>query len=202
MTRRGQTDSYYRRAKAQGFAARSVFKLQEMDKRYGLVKPGQKVLDLGCHPGSWLQYVGQKVGPKGLVLGVDIQPPTVELKPWVEFMQADLLELTPKTLREHVPAFDLVLSDVAPRTTGVSHSDALASLELTEAAVNLALATLKPGGSLLAKVFFGPGVDELIRRVKRAFKLGKGHKPGASRAESREIYILGRGLKNPARGSK
>ncbi len=197
MTRRRQPDSHYKRAKAQGFAARSVFKLAEMDKRYGLVKPGHKVLDLGCHPGSWLQYAGGKVGKKGSVIGVDLQPPTVELMPWVEFVQADVLALTPEMFEGSAP-FDLVLSDVAPRTTGVAHGDALASLELTEAAVDLALATLKPGGSLLAKVYFGPGVDDLIRRVKRAFKLGKGHKPGASRAASREIYILGRGLKNPS----
>jgi len=201
MTRPGHPDAYYRRAKSQGFAARSVYKLSEMDRRYGLLGSGQAVLDLGCHPGSWLQYAAQKVGKKGRLVGVDLQPPGIEMPPGAKFIQADVLELTPKDLRQDtgIAAFDLVLSDVAPRTTGVRDRDAAASLELTSAALELALALLKPGGSFLAKVYFGPGVDELIRRVKGAFKLGKGHKPGASRAASREIYILGRGLKKAAR---
>lgn len=196
MTRRGQPDALYRRAKTEGYAARSVFKLKEMDLRYGLLRPGQRVLDLGCHPGSWLQYAAQRVGRGGLVVGVDLQPPAVSLPPWVRFVQADVLELSPGELREHAEAFDLVLSDVAPRTTGVGHQDGAASLALTEAAVELALALLRPGGALVAKVYYGPGVDELIVRVKEAFQLGKGHKPGASRSASREIYILGRGLKS------
>ena len=200
MTRPGHPDALYRRAKSQGYVARSVYKLQEMDRRYRLLRPGQAVLDLGCHPGSWLQFAAQKVGNKGRLVGVDLQPPGVALPPGVGFIQADVLELTPGGLRERsgIEAFDLVLSDVAPRTTGVRDRDAAASLELTQAALELALALLKPAGSFLAKVYFGPGVDDLIRRVKRAFKLGKGHKPDASRSASREIYILGRGLKRAA----
>jgi 23S rRNA (uridine2552-2'-O)-methyltransferase len=200
MTRPGHPDALYRRAKSQGYAARSVYKLQEMDRRYRLLRPGQAVLDLGCHPGSWLQFAAQKVGKKGRLVGVDLQPPGVALPPGVGFIQADVLQLTPDGLRERsgIEAFDLVLSDVAPRTTGVRDRDAAASLELTQAALELALALLKPAGSFLAKVYFGPGVDALIRRVKRAFKLGKGHKPDASRSASREIYILGRGLKRAA----
>lgn len=195
MTRQ-RGDAHYRRAKAQGYAARSVYKLQEMDRRYGLLRPGQRVLDLGCHPGSWLQYASGRVGRNGLVVGVDLQPPTVRLAAWVRFVQADVLGLTPAELRQYAPAFEVVLSDVAPRTTGVAHADAAASLALGEAALELALALLVPGGSLVAKVYFGPGVDELIGRVKGAFKLGKGHKPGASRTASREIYVLGRGLRS------
>ena len=202
MTRPGRPDAYYRRAKSQGFAARSVYKLQEMDRRYGLLKSGQAVLDLGCHPGSWLQFAAQKVGPKGRLVGVDWQAVEVALPQGGVFIQADVLKLTPEEVRQlsGIAEFDLVLSDVAPRTTGVKDRDAAGSLELTEAALELALALLKPGGAFLAKVYFGPGVEELIRRVKRAFKLGKGHKPEASRAASKEIYILGRGLKKAARG--
>ena len=200
MTRPGSTDAYYRRAKSQGYAARSVFKLQEMDRRYGLLRPGQAVLDLGCHPGSWLQYVSQKAGRSGRLVGVDLQEPGVSMPQGFCFIQADLLELTPAQVRERsgTQVFDLVLSDVAPRTTGIKDRDAAASLELSQAALDMALALLKPGGSFLAKVFFGPGVEELIRQVKAAFKLGKGHKPDASRSASKEIYILGRGRK-PAR---
>ncbi|MCF8034521.1 MAG: RlmE family RNA methyltransferase [Desulfarculaceae bacterium] len=200
MTRPGHPDAYYRRAKSQGYAARSVYKLSEMDRRYGFLKSGQAVLDLGCHPGSWLQYAAKKVGKKGRLVGVDLQPPGVEMPPGAQFIQADVLELTAKGVRGDtgIEIFDLVLSDVAPRTTGIKDRDAAASLELSEAALNLALALLKPGGSFLAKVYFGPGVDELIRRIKRAFKLGKGHKPEASRSASKEIYLLGRGLKKAA----
>jgi 23S rRNA (uridine2552-2'-O)-methyltransferase len=198
MTRRGQPDAHYRRAKEAGFAARSVYKLEEMDRRYGLLAARQRVLDLGCHPGSWLQYAAGKVGPQGLVLGVDLQPPTVELPAWVRFIQADVLELSAEGLRGHAPAFDLVLSDVAPRTTGVMVRDLAQSAELTAKALELALALLRPGGSLVAKVYFGPEVEDLIKRVKAAFVLGKAHKPEASRAASKEIFILGRGLKPAA----
>ncbi len=195
MTRQGQADARYHRAKLEGFAARSVYKLEEMDRRYQLLKPGQKVLDLGAHPGSWLQYACQRVGPTGLVVGVDIQEAGVELPAWARYVQADLLTLLPEDLRAFAPAYDLVLSDVAPRTTGVMHADMAASYELTAKALDLAMALLKPGGSLVAKVYFGPQVEELIKRVKAAFSLGKAHKPEASRAASKEIYLLGRGLK-------
>ena len=203
MTRLGRPDAYYRRAKSQGYAARSVFKLQEMDRRYGLLRPGQAVLDLGCHPGSWLQYASQKVGRSGRLVGVDLQEPGVSMPQGSCFIQADLLELTPREVRERsgVEFFDLVLSDVAPRTTGIKDRDAAASLELSQAALDMALAVLRPGGAFLAKVFFGPGVDELIRQVKGAFKLGKGHKPDASRSASKEIYMLGRGLKQARPGA-
>lgn len=199
MARHDQTDAYYRRAKKEGFAARSVYKLQEVDKRYGLLRSGQRVLDLGCHPGSWLQYAAQKVGPQGLVLGVDLQPPTVTLPAWARFIQADVEELAPADVADGAQAFDLVLSDVAPKTTGVKHRDELVSQRLADAAVDLALAVLAPGGSLLVKVFRGPETDQLVRRVKLAFRLGKGHKPPASRSASKEIYILGQGLKPQAR---
>lgn len=195
MTRPGQLDARYRRAKQEGFAARSVYKLQEMDGRYQLFRPGQRVLDLGAHPGSWSQFAGERVGRGGFVLGVDLQEAGVSLGANGQWLVADLMTLTAEQLRAHAPAFDLVLSDAAPRTTGVAHADAAASLELTQRALELALELLKPGGSFLAKVYFGPGVEDLIRQVKTAFSLGKAHKPEASRAASREIYLLGRGLK-------
>jgi 23S rRNA (uridine2552-2'-O)-methyltransferase len=199
MTRRGQPDAHYRRAKEAGFAARSVYKLEEMDRRYGLLAARQRVLDLGCHPGSWMQYAAARVGPGGLVLGVDLQPPSVELPAWTRFVQADVLVLTAQGLREFAPAFDVVISDVAPRTSGVMVRDMALSAELTAKAVGLALALLRPGGSMVAKVYNGPEVEDLIRRVKAAFALGKAHKPEASRAASKELYILGRGLKPAAR---
>ncbi|MFZ5585987.1 MAG: SAM-dependent methyltransferase [Thermodesulfobacteriota bacterium] len=201
MSRPGQLDARYHRAKQEGFAARSIYKLEEIDRRYQLFRPGQKVLDLGAHPGSWLQFACARVGAGGLVVGVDLQPAGVELPRQARWRVADLMALTPEDLREYAPAFDLVLSDAAPRTTGVAHADMAASLALTGRALDLALALLKPGGSFVTKVYFGPGVEELIRRVKAAFALGKAHKPEASRAVSKEIYLLGRGRKDqPAEG--
>ncbi|MBI5524455.1 MAG: RlmE family RNA methyltransferase [Desulfarculus sp.] len=198
MTRQGQVDARYHRAKREGFAARSVYKLEEMDRRYQLLRPNQRVLDLGAHPGSWLQYACQRVGRGGLVVGVDIQEAGVDLPAQARYLQADLLALEPQDLRAFAPAYDVVLSDVAPRTTGVMHADMAASYELTAKALDLALELLKPGGSLVAKVYFGPQVEELIKRVKAAFTLGKAHKPEASRSASKEIYLLGRGLKKAA----
>lgn len=195
MARRAQLDKYYRRAKQEGFAARSVYKLDEINRRYGILHGGQRVLDLGCHPGSWLQFVSQKIGPKGLVAGVDIQPLEIELPANARFLRADIFELSPEGLRELAPEFDLVLSDAAPRTTGVMHADMAASLELTERTLDLALRVLKPGGGYLAKLFQGPGSDDLIKRVKTSFKMGKAHKPPASRSASKEIYLLGQGKK-------
>jgi 23S rRNA (uridine2552-2'-O)-methyltransferase len=199
MARRGQEDAYYHRAKKEGYAARSVYKLEEIDRRYKLLRRGQKVLDLGCHPGSWMQYVAQKVGPKGLVVGVDLKPPTVELPKHARFVQGDLLTIGPEALKELAPAYNLVLSDAAPKTTGVKGSDVIRSLELTTAAVELGLALLKPGGALVAKVFYGKDVDQLIHRVKRAFKMGKAYKPQVTTAGSKEIYLLGRDFKGEKR---
>ena len=192
-------DKYYQQAKRDGYAARSVYKLQEMDKRYQFLRRGQRVLDLGCHPGSWLQYASQKVGAKGLVVGVDIQPLGVARPANARFLQADLLELGPEDLTGLVPAYHLVLSDVAPRTTGIVHADVAGSIALTEKALELALALLKPGGHFIAKVYNGAGVEALIRAVKQSFAMGKAHKPPASKAGSRELYLLGKGLKDSPR---
>ena len=199
MSNAKSLDSYYKRAKRDGYAARSVYKLEEMDKRYQLIRRGMRVLDLGCHPGSWLQYASRKVGKSGRVLGVDIQPLGVVLPPNARFIEADLFEVRADDLKAVIPAFDAVLSDVAPRTTGIVHADVAGSVALTEKALELAFALIKPGGVLVAKVYNGAGVDDLIRLVKRSFTLGKAHKPPASKAGSRELYLLGRGFKEKAR---
>ena len=195
MGRRTQPDAYYQKAKDEGYAARSVYKLKEIDRRYGLLRRGAKVLDLGCHPGSWLQWTSRKVGPGGLVVGVDIQPLKVELAQNARFIQADLFELEAERLREYAPAYDLALSDAAPRTTGVAHADTAKSHAMAEKALELAGELLVPGGSVVVKIYFGPGADDLIRRVKMEYKLGKAHKPSASKSQSKETYLVGRGFK-------
>jgi 23S rRNA (uridine2552-2'-O)-methyltransferase len=196
---RAQPDAFYRRAKKEGYAARSVYKLAEMDRRYQLLRRGQAVLDLGCHPGSWLQYAAQKVGPRGLVVGVDMQPLAFQLPANARFVQADLLEINPIDLRPFAPEYDLVLSDAAPRTTGVTHADVAQSLGLAAKALELARGLLKPRGTLVVKVYYGTEADGLIKEIKAAFEMGKGYKPSATKAGSKETYILGRGLKPAAR---
>lgn len=174
--------------------ARSVYKLKELDTRYKLLKNGLKVLDLGCHPGSWLQYVANKVGKNGQVVGVDIQPLALALPEQVTFIEADLLTITPAELNTAGPAYDLVISDAAPRTTGVAHADAARSAELTGAAYALALALLKPGGNFVAKIFWSQEAAELMLQMKKAFKQAKTHKPAASTTASRETFLVGLGL--------
>lgn len=153
------------------------------------------MLDLGCHPGSWLQFASGRVKNKGLVVGVDIQPPSVALPANARFLRADILELRPEDLREFAPAYDLCLSDAAPRTTGVVHRDVALSLELASRALDLGLELLRPGGSLAVKMYFGAGADDLIRRVKRSFKMGKAHRSKVTTAGSKETYLVGTGLK-------
>ena len=200
MTRHKDLDGFYRRAKREGYAARSVYKLEEMDRRWGLLRPGRRVLDLGCHPGSWLQYASRRVKKNGLVVGVDIQPLAVALPENARFVQADLMELEPERLRGFAPAYDLCLSDAAPRTTGVRDRDTAASLELARRVLELGLGLLKPGGSLVVKIYYAEGAQELIRRIKGAFRMGKAHRSKATTPGSRESYLVGVGLKAKQRG--
>ena len=175
--------------------ARSVYKLQELDQRYKLLRPGLKVLDLGCHPGSWLQYCAGKVGTNGLVVGVDIQPLALALPARVNFIQADLLAVNADELRQAAREYDIVISDVAPRTTGVAHADAMRSVELTGKALKLAQALLKAGGNFVAKVFWSAEAAELMQDMKISFTQAKTSKPAASASVSRETYLVGLGLK-------
>jgi 23S rRNA (uridine2552-2'-O)-methyltransferase len=138
-------DHYFRRAKKEGFIARSVYKLEEVDRRVRLFKPGQRVLDLGCHPGSWLQYCARAVGKRGLVVGVDTRTISIELPPHVHFIQADVFELLPTDLYQISEEFDVVLSDLAPATTGIRSVDSSRSFTLFQRALTLADDVLVPG---------------------------------------------------------
>jgi len=197
-------DSYFHRAKQAGFAARSVYKLEEIDRKKRLIKTGQRILDLGCAPGSWLQYAAQRVGPKGTVLGVDLQAVEVALPAGAKALQADVFALDAKTLREAaglegrdggpLGGFDLVLSDMAPKTTGIPSADAARSADLALQALALAQQALKPGGDLLVKVFQGARLQEVRKAFASAFDQVTLEKPAASRSESVEIFVLGRGM--------
>jgi 23S rRNA (uridine2552-2'-O)-methyltransferase len=188
-------DHYFQKAKREGYAARSAYKLEEIDRRQRLLRRGQRVLDLGCAPGSWLQYAAERVGAEGRVLGVDLQPVTARLPPQARAMEADAFQVAPEALLEDGMLFDGVLSDLAPKTTGIPSADAARSAELVLRALELARRTVKPGGFLLAKAFQGARLAELRAAFGAAFERVSIEKPKASRAESVEIFLLGRGLR-------
>jgi 23S rRNA (uridine2552-2'-O)-methyltransferase len=190
-------DHYFRKAKEENFAARSVFKLEEIDKKLRLFKPGQVVLDLGASPGSWSQYSSQKIGEKGRVLGVDLSPVNVKLKNAV-FIQADLRDLNLEDIfKEHgfVPPFDLVLSDMAPKTTGIRMTDQARSMELCELALDVARRFLKKDGHFVCKLFHSDDFSKLRDEIKKSFTKFEAVKPDSTRKISKEIFLVGIGKK-------
>lgn len=190
-TRRDKPDYYSRRARQEQFASRAVYKLADIDRKYRLFRPGQRLLDLGCAPGSWLQYLGGRVGPQGLVVGIDRQPLAATLGPPVVFRQEDITTLAPATLQELTPRFDAVLSDLAPATSGIKDVDHQRSLALARRAWEFALALLAPRGHFLVKVFAGADFSDFVAEIKPHFHQVAIVKPTASRKDSREIYVLG-----------
>lgn len=190
-------DHYFKRAKQENYPARSVYKLQEMDASFKLFRPGQKVLDLGATPGSWTLYAAKKVGPAGRVLGVDINPADTVFPENVTFLVADALEPGPEftALVDSMKPFDLVISDMAPRTTGSRITDQARSLELVEQALALARTCLIQGGHFIAKVFMGPDVKPFTDSMRGAFEKVKTAKPKSSRSESFEQFIVGLGYR-------
>ncbi len=190
-------DHYFKKAKQENFAARSVFKLEEIDKKFKLFKPGQMVLDLGASPGSWSQYSSKMVGDKGRVLGVDLSPVTVNMKNAV-FIQADLRDLNLEEIfKEHgfVPPFDLVLSDMAPKTTGIRMTDQARSMELCELALDISRRFLKKDGHFVCKLFHSDDFTKLRDEIKKSFQKFEAVKPDSTRKISKEIFLVGIGKK-------
>jgi 23S rRNA (uridine2552-2'-O)-methyltransferase len=185
-------DKWSRRAAAEGFRARSVYKLMELDERFHLIKPGMTVLDIGAAPGSWLQYASQKVGPEGIVIGVDLQ----NIKPIADNVftyEADITDtaLMENILRRHeVETADLVLSDIAPNTSGIKDVDQWRSVELSQAVTDLAMKLLKPGGVCVCKIFRGADFDEFLGQLKTTWKRVGIKTVEASRDRSREVYLV------------
>jgi len=174
--------------------ARSVYKLDEIHRRYGLFAPGDRVLDLGCYPGSWSQYCIGKVGPKGDVIGIDLQVPDRLSAPNFRFIEADIRTLDPGLLAGEIAPRDAVISDMAPRTAGIRVADASRSMELAEKAFDTAQALLKRKGVFLCKVFEGEDLKTFRDRCSKHFKQMRLIRPSAVRRGSREIYLLGTGF--------
>lgn len=183
-------DHYSQKARQEGFPARSVYKLEEIDQKHRLFKPRQKVLDLGCAPGSWSLYAAGKVGSQGRVIGLDLEPPTSSFPPQVTILKADLLENRMDELVSETAPFDLVLSDMAPRTMGRREVDQARSLELCQMAWAWAGRLLKPGGHFLFKIFQSQDGDDFIRGLQPRFEKITRLKPKATRSQSLETFVL------------
>jgi len=191
-------DPYVARAKREGYRSRAAFKLLEIDEKYHILKPGQRIVDLGAAPGGWSQIAAKKVGPKGKIVGIDLLP--IDPMAGVEFIQLDFLdESAPGKLIEMLggPA-DVVMSDMAANTTGHKKTDHLRIIGLAEAAIYFAREILAPGGAFVAKVFQGGTENQLLADLKRDFAVVRHVKPAASRADSAELYVLATGFRGAA----
>ncbi|MCR4347397.1 MAG: RlmE family RNA methyltransferase [Sulfuricaulis sp.] len=193
---RNAKDKYVKRAREEGARSRAIYKLEEIDRRDHLLRPDMTVIDLGAAPGGWSQYVKSRVGESGRVLALDILP--MEPIVGVEFIEGDFTEQPVLDLlmqRIQGKPVDLVISDLAPNMTGVASVDQARGMNLAELVLEFSDKSLKPGGSLLIKAFQGSGFNELYAQLRRRFEKLVARKPSASRAESKEIYLLGRGFR-------
>lgn len=184
-------DSYTRRAKKEKWLARSVYKLMELDKKYKLIHQGARVLDLGCYPGSWSQYSIKQVGPQGDVVGVDLKKPEHLSAPNFRFIEVDIFSIDIKWLLEEIGLRDVVISDMAPRTTGIHVADTSRSMKLAESALKIATALLKERGHFMCKVFAGEDLTTYRDALSGYFSQVRSFRPSAVRRGSRETYVLG-----------
>lgn len=183
-------DHYTKKALQEGYAARSIYKLKEMQEKYDLIKKGDRILDLGCAPGSWSQYVSKIIGDKGLVVGIDYKYITAELNNAVFIKGNFLKENYKEKIYEHTP-FDGIISDMAPDTSGDKLTDCYASSDLVESALKFAYDHLKKNGFFIAKIFQGGNEKEIMEEMKSAFETVKYFKPKSSRKKSFEIFLIG-----------
>src|SRR5512138_1690144 len=190
-------DFFYRKAKKAGLRARSAFKIDEILRRQKLLRRGESVLDLGAAPGGFLQILAEVVGEKGLVVGVDLEPIRNLGKAWVRTARVDLLapDALDRIRALHPGRFDLVTSDMAPKTIGVKITDEARSLELCRMALGVATATLKLHGAFVTKVFMGGDFPVFKAEVAAAFERVDVVRPEATRERSYEVYVVGRGFR-------
>jgi 23S rRNA (uridine2552-2'-O)-methyltransferase len=184
-------DEYVRRAAQEGWRSRAVYKLMAIQQKDRVLKPGMTVIDLGAAPGAWSQYAAQLVGERGRVIALDILP--MDPLAGVEFIQGDFRERETLAALERAlaeQAVDLVLSDMAPNISGVASVDQPRAIYLAELALDFARARLRPGGTLVAKVFQGEGSDALVAQARAHFETVRQRKPKASRDRSREFYLV------------
>jgi 23S rRNA (uridine2552-2'-O)-methyltransferase len=193
--RNARHDRFHSRARKKGFKSRAVFKLEEIDKKHKLIGRNHRVLDLGCAPGSWLQYAATRTGTGGHLVGIDRFEVDLGL-PNGRTLVGNVYEVEIAELLGELDHFDVVLSDMAPDTTGVRQVDQTRSEQLFERALDLAEQSLSPGGAFLAKLFQGPEFQNLIKRCRSDFDKVKIIKPESSRKESIEQYVCATGFRS------
>ena len=190
------SDPFVKQAQKDGYRARSAYKLIELNEKDRLIRPGMRIMDLGAAPGGWSQVAGKLIGARGRVLATDILP--MDALANVDFIQGDFTEdaIVQQVLDWLGGAkFDLILSDIAPNTTGIGSVDAAKSIYLLELALDAARRTLKSHADFVAKMFQGSGSDQFLKELRTHFEKVMVRKPAASRKESREVYVVAKGFK-------
>ncbi len=192
-------DHYFNKAKKENFLARSIYKLEEIDQRYKVIKSGDLVLDLGYHPGSWVQYTSQKVGDKGVIVGIDIKEINTRLTHLknVNLFQKDIFDVHDLADLGVQAPFNTVLSDMAPNTTGIKSLDQDRSLNLIEAIFTLLPKFLRYNGNTVMKVFDSHGAQVFLKEQKKLFNEFHYLKPKSTRSVSKEFFVIGKGYKGP-----
>ncbi len=190
-------DHYFKKAKKDNFLARSVYKLEEIDEKYKVLSKGNLVVDLGYHPGSWVQYTSEKVSDKGLVVGIDIRPINKQLLSLknVSLFEKSIFDVTKPEDLDQECLFDVVLSDMAPNTTGVRSVDQDRSLNLVEEVFHILPVFLRPGGNMVIKVFDSHGAQVFLKENKSLFEEFHLLKPKSTRSVSKEFFAIGKGYK-------
>ncbi|MBN2723865.1 MAG: RlmE family RNA methyltransferase [Deltaproteobacteria bacterium] len=183
-------DVYFRKAKEQNFVSRAVYKLKETDEKYKILKKGMTVIDMGAAPGSWSQYAASKIGSSGKLISVDLNELAVSLPAWCRVFKSDFNDLDyEKIMEDNGGPFDVILSDMAPSTTGIKFTDCVRSAELVNFVLDKVPGILKVGGALYCKIFQGEDFDDTVKNVRALFKRVKMIKPDSSRSESKELFI-------------
>jgi len=192
-------DHYFNKAKKENFLARSIYKLEEIDQRFKVIKTGDTVLDLGYHPGSWIQYTSQKVGDKGKIIGIDIKDINTRLSVLknVQLFQKDIFDVQELSDLGVQAPFNTVLSDMAPNTTGIKSLDQDRSLILIEAIFSLLPKFLGYNGKVVMKVFDSHGAQVFLKDQKKLFNDYRFLKPKSTRSVSKEFFVIGKGYKKP-----
>ncbi|MFH1968103.1 MAG: RlmE family RNA methyltransferase [bacterium] len=204
MYRKGKKIEFYTElAKKQNYPARSVYKLKEIDEKYKIFEKGDRVLDLGCAPGSWLLYIAEKIGNTGTVVGADVEEIKIPPKNNIKFIKKSVFDFKEGDFKDKFnpsplakgEGFDAVVSDMAPNTTGVIFVDSGKSLELSKKAFEIAKLLLKPGGNFVCKIFDSREATEFFKKLGKSFAFSKRFKPKAVIGRSKEFYIVGKGFK-------
>ena len=186
-------DGFFHKAQKEGYAARSIYKLEAIDQRFKLISSGDRALDLGCAPGSWLQYLDKRVGSRGQVVGIDLKKVRAVVSPRVQILRGDLLTTPLRTLNPEGRRFDVIVSDMAPNTSGVRSLDQERSAQLTSAAFEVCPRLLRQGGNWCAKAFQGEPLKALEKRLSQSFERFERLRPPATRKKSFEIFLIGLG---------